>query len=785
MSPKANTQYVFSLTSKQIPESVGTKAYQLKYLIKNGYKVPESYACTWDAHLAYLQKHEDILLNIREELKHIINANVKYAVRSSANVEDSLDHSFAGQFMTCLNVTNLDGVFDAIQTVWESAQSEATHAYLQRIDPQQIIQLKMAVLIQEMVEPVFSGVSFSKNPITAFDEVVVESVKGSGTALVQEGFTPQRWVNKWGGWIEQPESPEITSELAQEIVDQTKRMANILNRDIDLEWVYDGQDLYWVQLRDITTTSAPNIYSNKIARETTPGLVQPLVWSVTVPIPSRAWVKLLTEVIGKNDLDPNSLMSAFHYRAYHNMGIFGRVFEGLGLPRESLEIIIGVVPPGAGKAPIKPSLKTIRLTPRFARFFWDKWTFAKQLEENYPRLYKESRRHPVDPMPELDERELLAVIDQLTPLCEETSYDTIVTIILMQAYNGLLKARLKGLGIDFQRFDLTEGMIELSQYDPNISIANLNRQFEQLNESDKERIKTGRYAALQGMTGIDEFQKEVASLFEQFGHLSDSSGHFGDKPWRETPDLIIELITNYEAPKEAPSDTVRLNDLPLNGFNGLVLKFLYHRARQFRLLRERYSSLLSYYLMLFRAYYLSIGEKLVARQLLQAKHDILFLYDKEVRALIQGQRTGEDFSNLVLQRKDEFSDCKDAIMPEVIFGDSLPPIITSFSDKLSGTPTSRGYYKGPAKVVLGVRDFGKLESGDVLVIPYSDVSWTTLFTKAGAVVAESGGILSHSSIIAREYGLPAVVSVAGATQQLQDGMIVTVDGYQGDVTIHS
>jgi pyruvate,water dikinase len=384
----------------------------------------------------------------------------------------------------------------------------------------------------------------------------------------------------------------------------------------------------------------------------------------------------------------------------------------------------------------------------------------------------------------LDERELLAVIDQLTPLCEEASYDTIVTIILMQAYNGLLKARLQGSGVDFQKFDLTEGMIELSQYDPNISIANLNRQFEQLDEAKKDRIQAGGYNAFQRMTGIDEFQKEVASLFEQFGHLSDSSGHFGDKPWRETPDLIIELITNYEAPKEAPSDTVRLNDLPLNGFNGLGLKFLYHRARQFRLLRERYSSLFSYYLMLFRAYYLSIGEKFVARQLLHSKDDILFLYDEEVRAFIQGKRTGEDFNNLVLQRKDEFSSCKDAIMPEVIFGDSLPPIITSFSDKLSGTPTSRGYYKGPAKVVLGVRDFGKLESGDVLVIPYSDVSWTPLFTKAGAVVADSGGILSHSSIIAREYGLPAVVSVTCATQQLQDGMVITVDGYQGDITIH-
>jgi pyruvate,water dikinase len=78
---------------------------------------------------------------------------------------------------------------------------------------------------------------------------------------------------------------------------------------------------------------------------------------------------------------------------------------------------------------------------------------------------------------------------------------------------------------------------------------------------------------------------------------------------------------------------------------------------------------------------------------------------------------------------------------------------------------------------------GKVQAGDVLVIPYSDVGWTPLFTKAGAVVAESGGILSHSSIIAREYGIPAVVSVPGACQ-LADDTLITVDGYRGEIIVH-
>jgi pyruvate,water dikinase len=102
---------------------------------------------------------------------------------------------------------------------------------------------------------------------------------------------------------------------------------------------------------------------------------------------------------------------------------------------------------------------------------------------------------------------------------------------------------------------------------------------------------------------------------------------------------------------------------------------------------------------------------------------------------------------------------------------------------MRGTPTSRGRYTGPTRVVQGIRDLDKVKDGDVLVVPFSDVGWTPLFAKAGAVIAESGGLLSHSSIVAREYGIPAVVSVPGACQ-LPDDRLVTVDGYRGEVQFH-
>ena len=101
---------------------------------------------------------------------------------------------------------------------------------------------------------------------------------------------------------------------------------------------------------------------------------------------------------------------------------------------------------------------------------------------------------------------------------------------------------------------------------------------------------------------------------------------------------------------------------------------------------------------------------------------------------------------------------------------------------LHGTPSSRGTHYGVARVIRGIAEFDRVEEGDIIVIPFSDVGWTPLFAKAGAVVAESGGMLSHSSIVAREYGIPCVVSVSGA-MSIPDGSMAVVDGYRGIVTL--
>ncbi len=211
---------------------------------------------------------------------------------------------------------------------------------------------------------------------------------------------------------------------------------------------------------------------------------------------------------------------------------------------------------------------------------------------------------------------------------------------------------------------------------------------------------------------------------------------------------------------------------------------LFHRrARNFRLLREQISSSYTYGYGLFRYYYLALGEHLVQRGFLDDAQDVFFLRDAEIRQLLTDNQSDFDPRLIVLKHKEDIKRYENIALPSVIYGDDPPPIEDPSQDKLVGVPTSIGHYTGKVSVVRGIKDFNKVQKGDVLVIPYSDVGWTPLFARAGAVVAELGGLLSHSSIVAREYNIPAVVSVIGATQ-LQDQTLVTVNGHNGEVLIH-
>ena len=775
-------RHLTTLRDKRLPNSIGNKARNLHQLAQIGIHTPETLVVKWDAYHRYIQ--DDVLLveELRDEVTAHLNPDETYAVRSSANIEDNLERSFAGQFKSVLNVKGVDSVLQAIWSIWGTANSENVLSYLEKHDIS-ANELAMAVIIQKMVEPVFAGVAFSRNPVTGTDEVVVEAIDGSGDALVQSGVTPFRWIYKWGTYITQPESTKVPITLIDQIVGETRTIAEKLKAHVDLEWVFDGETLYWLQVREITTLRKRNVYSNHISKEMLPGMIKPLISSVNIPLVCSKWVRLINEIVGKTEIKPEDLARPFYYRVYFNMGALGQIFEEIGLPRDSVETLMGVTPPGANKPSMKPTPKMFLRLPNLIFFFLDKWSFKSKMNKAIHEIQQQFEQYDYRIADTLEIPELLNEIDRLFGYVQNAAYYNFVGPLLLAMYNRVLEDQLKKSGVEISQLDFTAELPELGEYDPNLHLHSLHKEFISLDEEIQEKIRKSNYSEFIRLDGITSFQNGVSNFLERFGQFSDNGNDFSATPWRETPDMVLELITNFTPTASTSDKKIRFSDLKLKGLQRAKLGLFYGRARDFRLLREQISASYTYGYGLFRYYYLAIGKHLVRDGILDAPQDVFYLQDSEVRQLVTNGQKDINAREIVAKHKKDIKRFKNISLPAVIYGDTPPPIQDSSQEKLVGVPTSIGHYTGKISVVNGIKDFKKVQHGDVLVIPYSDVGWTPLFARAGAVVAESGGLLSHSSIVAREYNIPAIVSVMGATQ-LKDKTLVTVNAHNGEILIH-
>ncbi|NTU62242.1 MAG: hypothetical protein HGB05_02295, partial [Chloroflexi bacterium] len=676
------SEYMIDLQRPGPPDAIGNKAKNIRFLIDKKFSVPRTWVCTWEAFERYCNDDVQLIEALKAELTAKLESQRAYALRSSANIEDDFQHSFAGQFKSLLNVQGVEAVLQAMWSIWAMTDAPNVRSYLKKLgrDPRE---LKMAVVVQEMVEPVISGVAFSKNPMTGLDEIIVEAVRGRGDQLVQGGLTPDRWVNKWGEWIAGPAQTEITQDVVAQVVDGVKAIARVYGSPIDLEWVYDGQRVQWVQVREITTLKNLHIYSNRISREVMPGLIRPLIWSVNVPLVNGAWRRLFTELIGRNELDPMSFSKSFYYRSYFNMSVIGDIMQTLGLPRETLELLMGVQSSGTEKPRFRPTAKTYRHLPRMLRAGADKWRLGGRVEKFVPAMWEKFRVFKYGEIARLNEAQLLAEIDRLYPLVQETAYYNIVVPLLMQFYNRMLLSRLKKQDVDFATFDLMRGLDAAQQYDPNFYLAQLRRQVDQLPEDTRCRLSQISYLEFQQLSGVDGLHSDVSAFLDRFGHLSDSGNDFSITPWREQPEVVLTMIVNQRV-ADSPTRKIGPDEVKPSG----VTKLFFRRARQFRLYREAIGSLYTYGYGLFRPYFRELGQRLVKRGMIDQVDDVFFLSFDEIRGAAQANQAVDDLRSKITQRRYEIDQVRDLIPPSIIYGDTPAPIETQPGDKLSGTPTS-------------------------------------------------------------------------------------------------
>lgn len=727
------------LNLKKDKKLIGKKIYNNIYFLKKGIQIPESFYINYKTHHKYLINKQNVLRELKEEIQNLPKKEL-YVVRSSINAEDSEDYSFAGQFKTFLNLKNKEEILNSIQNIYEEIIDNKNENYIKKFSQKN---LRASILIQEQIQSEYSGVIFTKNPVNYLNETIIEYVKGYGEMLVDKGITPERWKYNWEMWIEKPEKPMIDQEKINFIKDQIINIKKDYKLEIDAEWTIYKDNIYFLQLRPITTIKNINIYSNNISKEFLPGLIKPLVWSINISVVNNAWKKLFENFIKKDSIDINQLAKSIHYRAYFNMGVIGDIFKKLGMPRDLLELLMGIYPKPP-KNMFKPSLKTMKYLPKMLFFILKNSRYNTRAQKIYNEYLNKLENYKKTDFKNLTEQQTIKMIDKLIKEAEFVAYYNILTPLANSFRNMGLKKYIEKNNYSLDILKEISNQPQIKEIDPSSNLKEIKKYYDKNGETREFQIK------------VDEF-------LEKFGLLSDSGNDFSLPQWRENRENIIKMIKDYQISEykniEIPEDK--------------KLKKKLNKSKEIHLIKEQISFLYTNIYQIFRLLFLRLGEIYKNQNKIDNVEDIFYLTYSEIK-------NNEISKEKISREKQKMEEAKKLKLPGTIIGDDIPDyFVEPEKSSFKGTPVSNGYYSGKISIIKGLRDFNKVEKGDIIVIPYSDISWNPIFYKAGAIISESGGILSHSAIIARELGIPAITSVNNAMSNFKDGEKVFIDANQG------
>ncbi|MEH1867129.1 MAG: glycerol-3-phosphate acyltransferase [Nostoc sp.] len=737
---------------------VGEKAATLSQIKRWGYPVPKGWV------LAPIDDPKMLTEFLQpSELSPLV-------VRSSAIGEDSEQASAAGQYETVLNVTSPEALQQAIAQVQASYNHPSAVQYRRDRGSSDTA---MAVLIQQQVQSVYSGVAFSRDPITQQgDAIIIEALPGSPTQIVSGKFTPEQY-RAFVVETEKSSSVQLEGEgrVPQALIKQVAYLAYRLEKRYhgtpqDIEWSYDGQTLWVLQSRPITTLLP--IWTRKIAAEVIPGVIHPLTWSINRPLTCGVWGDFFTLVLGDRalGLDFNETATLHYSRAYFNASLLGNIFLRMGLPPESLEFLT------RGAKLSKPSLQsTWENLPGLGRLLKRELNLEKDFKQDYhqrfiPGLSQLAQENVED----LEPAKLLIRIDFILELLRHGTYYSILAPLSAALRQAIF--RVKDGQIDNSVTPEVAALRSLS------AIATDAKQV--LLEFEPQQVFEQLKQTPEGEKILQEFDE----LLQDYGYLSEVGTDISVPTWRENPQMIkqmfVQLMQGNE-PQAGAKDAI--NSI----FAGKRKRsFVQRRVDIKGRVTEVYSRLLAE----LRWSFVALEKIWLKSGLLQKAGDIFFLNFDEVQRLVVGDdfRLIEELDKLVESRRSQFVQDSEFIqIPLLVYGNTPPhPLAPSalYSDQiLQGIGASHGQAEGRIKVLRNLQDVPEIDRDTILVVPYTDSGWAPLLLRAGGLIAEVGGRLSHGAIVAREYGIPAVMDVRGATWLLQDGQRVRIDGSRGIVEL--
>ncbi|MFC9504409.1 rifamycin-inactivating phosphotransferase [Streptomyces sp. NPDC057002] len=752
-----------------------------------------------------------------------------YAVRSSATAEDLPTASFAGQQDTYLNVVGPTAILRHISRCWASLFTERAVTYRQRngVDHRTV---HMAVVVQRMVFPDAAGILFTADPVTGNRKVAtVDAGFGLGEALVSGVVNPdvfkvrdgevvaraiaakERAVHALpdGGTQEvaidsrRQEQPALTDAQAVRLVELGRRIEAHFGRPQDIEWCLVDDDFQIVQSRPITTLfpipetgdQENHVYVSVGHQQMMTDPMKPLglsIWQLMAMVPMH-------EAGGRLFVDVTQRLASPASRA----GLLDVIGKGDPLTRDALETVLdrddfvpslpdatpGGPPAGGAPAPIEtdPAVVTelIERSEASVAALEDdiRTKTGPALFDFLLEAFEEHRRVLSDP---LSMQAIMAGMeatwwlnDKLREwLGEKNAADTLT----LSAPDNITSEM--GLAL--------------------LDVADVIRPYPELVAFLKDVEDEDFLDELPKLAGGTEARDAIEAYLERYGMRCVGEIDITRPRWRERPTtlvpVILDNVRNFEPgaaerrfeegrrkAREKEQDVLSLlRALPDGERKADEAKRMIDRVRTFIGYREYPKYGIVSRSFVYKRALLEEAGRLVRAGVLPEKEDIFYLTFQELHDVVRSHRVDDQ---LVQRRKEAFRSYH-ALTP--------PRVLTSDGEALSGAyrrddvpagaliglPVSAGTIEGRARVVLDMAD-ADLEAGDILVTAFTDPSWSPLFVGIAGLVTEVGGLMTHGAVIAREYGLPAVVGVEQATRLIRDGQRIRVHGTDGYIEILS
>ncbi|WP_341631009.1 PEP/pyruvate-binding domain-containing protein [Sphingomonas agri] len=809
---------------------IGNKAASLVELREIGFDVPNGFCIPVEVFEAWRSAGEIDPDSRSEILEAFKKLRAPVAVRSSSPAEDRADASFAGQYQTVLGVRTDEELVDAIISCWKSATSSAAASY--RVEHETAIDAPMAVLVQELVPATSAGVLFTMHPVTnSVDEVVVNSNFGLGESVVSGRAEPDTFVldKRTGQKIDvRTGSKRVWSKLGNKGVEEVKAGAGqqerlslndaqlallvdaaiklelYFDRPIDAEWAFEGEKLHLLQARPITT--GYHAFLTKFLEDWADdrGLSAPAdaVWAHGSPISSLPTSPLYYSEMAAFFSDMFPAVAGLHgvesprrkeFRYFNGFAFTNREFSSTADPSGKVQPLSLTSP--AWRSTLKLSARNPRTLAvwanidRYYRNWKEVWT--PEIEAARPD-YATAGLEEIQRFIELIERQRRE--RSLYAACAVGFASDLLGLLMHLLDRWAPDASEESIGV------LTSGVEGSLTHAENLEVWQL-AQTALKNPDVAAIIRDGAYEQLEGMAEAGPFMSELDALRARKPHRGCADRDLRHERWGDTRRMLLEQVSNMlrlgadadpAAAHHRAAERRRALEAeierqvargPLAPLKLGIFRKVLRATQRYWMHRDNQRHTFDRYFYELRRAYRAMGEGLAKEGALPAADDVFFVAKKEIYAYLDGELSAERLRQRAVARRDWWHDVSAKAPPFLVRGqepfeaEASPPGDSDIA-AMGGSP---GTVTGPVRLVTNMQELREVQPGEIVVTQAIDPAWTPIFGIIGGVISEEGGMLSHATVLGREYGLPVVIGAAGATRLLQNGETVSLNGTAGTV----